>query len=77
MRPYKMKSGSSTEVRAYSVILKILTCTDMAPCSSNYSSVQHIRISEKDNIKVSAGGDLNAFASACTVRMINCLLFES
>ncbi|KAM7412240.1 hypothetical protein PAMA_021942 [Pampus argenteus] len=24
------------------------TCTDMAPCSTNYSSIHHIRISEKD-----------------------------
>ncbi|XP_059189655.1 transcription factor HES-5-like [Centropristis striata] len=47
---YKMRSVSSREVRTYSE--EDFTCTDMAPCSNSFSSLHHIRISEKDNIKL-------------------------
>ncbi|XP_068589495.1 hairy-related 12 [Cebidichthys violaceus] len=47
-----MRSSPSRGVRANTAVHDNFTCTDMAPCSSNYSSIHHIRISEKDNIKL-------------------------
>ncbi|GLD45865.1 transcription factor HES-5-like protein [Lates japonicus] len=49
-----MKGGSSRHIRAqcHPDVAAHLTCTDMAPCSISNTSIHHIRISEKDNIKL-------------------------
>ncbi|KAM8864611.1 hairy-related 12 [Spinachia spinachia] len=52
MSRYKMKSSPSRGITANPAVYAHFTCTDMAPCSSNYSSIHHIGISEKDNIKL-------------------------
>ncbi|KAF1390689.1 hypothetical protein PFLUV_G00060620 [Perca fluviatilis] len=50
-----MRSSPSRDIRAKHCSPQEaanFTCTDMAPCSTNYSSIHHTRISEKDNIKL-------------------------
>ncbi|XP_029012364.1 hairy-related 12 [Betta splendens] len=51
MMLYKKRSSSSRDSRAQHCPPEEAadsTCTDMAPCSTSYSSVHHIRISDKD-----------------------------
>nr|XP_040050510.1 hairy-related 12 [Gasterosteus aculeatus aculeatus] len=52
MSRYKMKSSPSRGITANTAVYATFTCTDMAPCSAAYSSIHHIRISEKDTIKL-------------------------
>ncbi|KAM4737164.1 hairy-related 12 [Anableps anableps] len=54
MRQYKTRSSSSREISAKCVASKkhLSSPADMSPCPNSYSSIHHLRMSERDNIKL-------------------------